>query len=97
MSKQVDFESESIAVEIDGHVATIKLNRPRKSNAINEDLLYSYEKALEFVVSSGARCVILAGNGKNFCGGLDLQVISLRIHYSTCLDECRCSVRFWGI
>lgn len=55
----------------EGDVALVKLNRPAKRNAINEDLLDELEAC--FMRGLGdARVVILFGEGAHFCAGLDL-------------------------
>lgn len=58
-------------------IAGIFLNRPEKSNALSSALLealLSKLKALED--SAGLRVVVLAGNGKSFCGGADINELS---------------------
>ncbi|GGX72090.1 crotonase/enoyl-CoA hydratase family protein [Saccharospirillum salsuginis] len=52
-------------------IAHIRLNRPDKHNAINDDLLLQLE-ALFDPVDEGIRVVLLTGSGDNFCAGLDL-------------------------
>jgi enoyl-CoA hydratase len=64
---------------LEGHVALVELNRPEKSNAINADLLQQFEQTFKAIEATEARCVILVGNGKNFCGGLDLQVCEIKL------------------
>jgi enoyl-CoA hydratase/carnithine racemase len=54
-------------------IAGIFLNRPEKSNALNSALLEELLAKLKGIEASpGLRVVVLAGNGKSFCGGADI-------------------------
>jgi len=56
-----------------GAVATLTLNRPDKGNALSEAMLAALsERILEVDRDDGVRVVVLAANGKIFCGGHDL-------------------------
>ena len=56
-----------------GPVATLTLNRPDKGNALSEAMLAALsERILEVDRDDGVRVVVLAANGKIFCGGHDL-------------------------
>ncbi|MFC3851323.1 crotonase/enoyl-CoA hydratase family protein [Salinispirillum marinum] len=65
--------------EQDG-IAHIRLNRPAKHNAINDQLLLDLEKLFDQMPES-ARVVVLSGNGDNFCAGLDLAEHQARDPY----------------
>jgi methylglutaconyl-CoA hydratase len=54
-------------------VATITLCRPEKRNAISFELLEELLAALDDVERSTANVLILTGEGKAFCAGLDLE------------------------
>jgi enoyl-CoA hydratase len=55
-------------------VARITLNRPERLNAIDETLLAGLYAALDKVdEDQGARTVVLTGEGRGFCAGLDLK------------------------
>jgi methylglutaconyl-CoA hydratase len=54
-------------------VATITLCRPEKRNAISSLLLEEVLAALDEVEHSPAQVLILTGEGKAFCAGLDLD------------------------
>jgi methylglutaconyl-CoA hydratase len=54
-------------------VATLTLNRPEKRNAISYELINDVLRALEEVVQSPARVLILTGAGTAFCSGMDLE------------------------
>ncbi|MEI9812891.1 MAG: enoyl-CoA hydratase/isomerase family protein [Acidobacteriota bacterium] len=55
-------------------VATIALNRPDKRNALNRELVSALQSALDqAAVDAAVRVIVLRGEGKDFCAGLDLK------------------------
>ena len=60
-----------VLVDIQDGIAHVRLNRPTKRNAINEDLLQALDDCFAEQLE-GARVVILSGEGEHFCAGLDL-------------------------
>jgi methylglutaconyl-CoA hydratase len=69
--------SELCRVTIDDSIATITMNRPEKRNALSVELIDALERAVDAVASDAtngrARVAMLAGEGKTFCAGMDLQ------------------------
>ena len=64
---------ETLALSMDDHVATVSLNRPDKANAMNAPMWAELQQCFEWLDEEpSVRVVILAGNGKHFCAGLDL-------------------------
>ena len=61
---------ETIIVEIEDYVATIRLNRPDAMNALN-DQLFGAAQANEKV-----RCIVLTGSEKFFAAGADIKMMS---------------------
>jgi enoyl-CoA hydratase len=58
---------------VSAHVRLIKLNRPDKLNAMTAELCSALHHELENVAADRAcRAVILTGEGRGFCAGLDL-------------------------
>jgi methylglutaconyl-CoA hydratase len=52
----------------------VSLNRPDARNALNFELIEQLEHAVETVAAnSAARVLVLSGNGKSFCAGMDLR------------------------
>jgi enoyl-CoA hydratase len=66
--------SELVLVEDRGPIRRVTLNRPDKLNALNEELTDSLSIALgEAAGSDEVRVVVLAGSGRSFCAGYDLE------------------------
>ena len=58
-------------------IATITLNRPEKRNAINDELMTSFQDAIDRTAADPAvRVVVITGAGRDFCSGLDIRVLS---------------------
>ena len=55
-------------------IIQISLNRPDARNALNFELIEQLEHAVKTVAAnSAARVLVLSGNGKSFCAGMDLR------------------------
>ena len=66
---------ETLELSIEGQVATVALNRPDKANSMNAAMWDELQSCFEWLdAESSVRAVILAGNGKHFCAGLDLAM-----------------------
>ncbi len=64
----------TIIVEIDDHVALIKLNRPDALNALNSELLGELAAAIgEAEANEKVRCIIVTGSEKAFAAGADIK------------------------
>jgi len=63
----------TIQLAYDGAIATITLNRPDKRNAISFDLIDDLLQAFDEVTTADAIILIIAGAGKAFCSGMDLD------------------------
>jgi enoyl-CoA hydratase/carnithine racemase len=61
-----------LEVKDDGRICIVSLNRPPKHNAMSESMIYGLGYVFESMPDN-IRCVVLNGNGKNFCAGLDLS------------------------
>ena len=60
-----------VDVELEDSVARIFLNRPEKANALNSAMLAALAGALDSLDLGTLRVVVIAGRGRNFCGGAD--------------------------
>lgn len=68
---------ETIIVEVEENVATIKLNRPEALNALNSQLLGELCTALkEADANDKVRCIVLTGSSKAFAAGADIKEMS---------------------
>jgi enoyl-CoA hydratase/carnithine racemase len=67
--------TKDVLFEVDGHVATITLNRPQKLNAVTPEMADAIVAAVkECNDSDTIRCVIVTGAGeKAFCAGSDIH------------------------
>lgn len=55
-------------------IATVVMNRPEKRNALSIELIEALEQAIETIEhDDSVRVLILTGEGKSFCAGMDLQ------------------------
>jgi enoyl-CoA hydratase/carnithine racemase len=67
--------SDRVIVEISDGVAHVRLNRPDKRNALDGEMFLAIADAGEQLKSDAAlRAVVLSGEGKSFCAGLDLSM-----------------------
>ena len=62
-----------VTVAFDAGVADVRLNRPDKLNALDPAMFEGIERALaELRALPGLRAVVLSGEGRGFCAGLDM-------------------------
>ena len=67
---------ETLSVTLQDHIATVRLNRPDKANAMNATMWQEIRKAFQWVDDTPeARVAILQGEGKLFTGGIDLSMM----------------------
>lgn len=67
---------QAVLYETRQNAALITLNRPERRNSINQALLAGLYEGLENAQKDDSiRAVVLTGNGKSFCAGIDLSVI----------------------
>jgi methylglutaconyl-CoA hydratase len=65
-----------IVCRIEAGVARIALNRPKKRNALNAELIAGLRDALARSAQDPAvRVILITGAGKDFCAGLDLVAL----------------------
>ena len=67
---------ETLNVTLENHIATVRLNRPEKANAMNATMWAEIRKAFQWVdATPEARVAVLQGEGKLFTAGIDLQMM----------------------
>jgi enoyl-CoA hydratase/carnithine racemase len=65
---------ERVTVEIRDHVADVRLNRPDKLNALDPAMFDELiDAGQRLVADMTVRAVILSGEGRGFCAGLDME------------------------
>ena len=70
--------SEILCTVKDG-IATITMNRPEKRNALNTALIDGFRSMFQQLeTNTDVRVVIIRGEGKAFCSGIDLRELSSR-------------------
>lgn len=68
--------SDVLRVERDGAVARVTINRPEVRNAFNAELIAALRSTFEALAvepPASLRAVVLAGEGKAFCAGADIE------------------------
>ena len=65
-----------VTTEIADGIARVTLNRPDKMNAISIDMLDEVLAAAEALRDADVNCVVLSGEGRAFCAGIDITSLS---------------------
>lgn len=66
--------TELITVSIENHVADVRFNRPDKYNALSLDMISAMADTIDRLAKEpGVRAVVISGEGKGFCAGLDVE------------------------
>lgn len=82
---------ETLAVERDGAMMTVRFNRPEKRNAINRQMHRDIQAlCLELTEDFDTRAVILAGAGKSFSAGADTS------EWGDAGSDNELEVRYWN-
>lgn len=67
----------TIQLDVEGHLATVTLDRPGNANAMNLPMWSELQSCFQWLDAEPAvRAIVLAGEGKHFCSGLDLSVFA---------------------
>ena len=61
-----------VLFEDHGDIAVIKLNRPEKRNALDQETVLLFNEYSEKAKDKKYRAVVIGGNGNAFCAGADL-------------------------
>jgi len=62
-----------VTIDTNGGIADVRLNRPEKYNALSRDMFQAITEAGESLAQAkDVRAVVLSGNGRGFCAGLDM-------------------------
>ena len=69
-----------IEFTVENDIATLRLNRPEKRNAMSDAMRAEFIEALEMITADQSiRAVVLTGNGKGFCAGGDISGMEKRM------------------
>lgn len=72
-----NLELETMRCELDGPLARLRMNRPEAHNAANWAWVNDLVTATEYLEQqSRVQVVIVSGEGKSFCSGLDVKELS---------------------
>ena len=67
------YMSDRVSITIDNGIADVHLTRADKRNALDSEMFRAIAAAGERLkTQAGVRCVVLSGEGKSFCAGLDM-------------------------
>ena len=61
-----------VSVTYDNQIAHVRLTRADKMNAVDQDMIDAVIAAGNEVAASNARAVVISGEGKAFCAGIDI-------------------------
>jgi enoyl-CoA hydratase/carnithine racemase len=74
MTDAIDTGTDELLCSLEGHVATITLNRPEKRNALSDNLTPALRQTLlDLDAHPAVRCVVITGAGTAFCAGGDVS------------------------
>jgi enoyl-CoA hydratase/carnithine racemase len=66
--------TELVTISIKNYVADVRFNRPDKYNALSLDMISAMANAINRLAKeSEVRAVVVSGEGKGFCAGLDFE------------------------
>jgi enoyl-CoA hydratase len=95
---------ETIELQTEGPISIIRLNRPKRLNAINKKMLDELQHALDTIEEDrGVRALVIIGSGGNFSSGFDLHEQMMRRPvgvgpWQEILDyDFRTIMRFWHL
>ena len=67
---------ENLKLEINNYVADLSFNRPGKANSLHEKSWEEMKLAIDHLSNDpSVRVVVLSGEGKHFCAGMDLETL----------------------
>ena len=67
--------NDRIDLQIENHVALVRINRPEKHNALDPEAFEALVEAGQLLGrNKTVRAVVLAGAGESFCSGIDMSV-----------------------
>lgn len=66
----------SFKISIIDHIASVSFNRPEKANSLHKEAWIEMQRVFEDMdANPEVRVVVLSGEGKHFCAGIDLALL----------------------
>ena len=66
--------SDLVTIDINNGIADVRLNREEKYNALSQDMFDAIiDAGLSLASADDVSAVVLSGNGRGFCAGLDTE------------------------
>ena len=82
------FTSKRVRVATEDNVAVVTLTRPEKMNALDMDMFRAVRDAALFLrEAKDVRCVVVHGEGRAFCAGLDVKSVMSPLEASGNTEE----------
>ncbi|WP_215908940.1 crotonase/enoyl-CoA hydratase family protein [Phreatobacter stygius] len=82
--------NDRVSIDLVDGVADVRLNRPDKMNALDPAMFDGLTAAGEALRrQAGVRAVVLSGEGKGFCAGLDMGLFQSMVSGGTVLGDLR--------
>ena len=73
----MDLEFSTVQLTVTGGVADLRLNRPERANSLSQQMWVDLREAAKALdADPEVRVVVLSGNGKHFCAGIDLEMLA---------------------
>jgi enoyl-CoA hydratase/carnithine racemase len=71
------YMADLVKINIEGGVADVRLNRPERYNSLNPEMFEAVVAAGQAIdANCSVRAVVLSGEGKGFCAGLDFETFT---------------------
>ena len=88
-------EFTTLELQLDNHIAHLQLDRPDMANAMNKVMWQEIGEAMDWASHEpDVRVVVLSGNGKHFCSGIDLDMFATLVDGSiSCESRKRDALR----
>lgn len=69
--------NDRVTIQFEAGVADVRLNRPDKMNALDRAMIDGIAAAIDRLSATpGLRAVVLSGEGRAFCAGLDMEMMA---------------------
>ena len=80
--------TERISVRVSEGIADVRLARPDKLNALDHQMFTALvDTGRALAADRSVRAVVLSGEGRAFCAGLDFVITSYSIHYTKLYED----------